>query len=80
VDLMAALQKEIRVLECSSQNPYNPASDISTAAFQINAEDGKGHPTIHGNTSKKKGPVCVFCKGPHPTHMCESLTDHHKQL
>jgi len=79
-DLMAVLQKEIRVPECSSQNPYNPVSNIFTAAFQINAEDGKGHPTTHGNTSKKKGLVCAFCKGPHPTHTCESVTDHHKRL
>jgi len=79
-DLMAALRKEIRVLECSSQNPYKPVSNISTAAFQINAEDSKGHPATCGNTSKKKGLVCVFCKGPHPTHICESVTDHHKRL
>ena len=78
---MAALQKEIRVLESGLYSPYNPVTDTSpTAAFQVSTKDSKDDSTICGNTGKKKGPVCVFCKGPHPTHTCESVTDHQKRL
>lgn len=29
---------------------------------------------------RRKGPVCVFCKGVHPTHACETVTDHQNRL
>ena len=62
-------------------SPYNPVTDTSTtAAFQVSTKDSRDHSTTRGNTSKKKGPVCVFCKGSHPTHTCESVTDHQKRL
>ena len=79
-DLMAAMQKEIRVLESGLQTPYNPVTDTSTtAASQVNAKY-RDPSTTRGNVSKKKGPVCMFCKGPHLTHTCESVTDQQKRL
>ena len=48
---------------------------MTTGAFQIGAT-GCGV----NNYGKKKGPVCVFCKGAHPTYACESVTDHQKWL
>ena len=75
-DLAAALQKEIRILESGLHDPYNPTSTTTTTgAFQIGA---RGHGV--NNSGKKKGPVCVFCKGAHPTHTCDSVTDHQKWL
>ena len=36
-DLMAALQKEIRVLESNFHSPYNPVPDnFATVVFQVN--------------------------------------------
>ena len=32
------------------------------------------------HASKRKGTVYVFCKGAHPTHACETVTDHEKRL
>ena len=72
---MIALQKEIRVQECSSESAYVPPPSISTtAAFSVSTK------FTRGIASKKKGLVCAFCKGPHPTHTCESVTDLQKWL
>ena len=38
-DLMAALQKEIRILESGLHDPYNPTPKITTAAFQVGARN-----------------------------------------
>ena len=74
--LMAALQKEIRILESGLHDPCNPTPTTTTAgAFQVGAR-GRGSTSA----GKKKGPVCVFCKGAHPTHACETVTDHQKRL
>ncbi|XP_065889733.1 uncharacterized protein [Dysidea avara] len=73
---MAALQKEIRVLECGLHDSYNAASKMSTtAAFQVGARDNRST-----TSSKKKAPVCAFCKGPHSSHSCESVIDHQKRV
>jgi len=72
VDYLYSLQKEIRILESGLHDP--PKTAI-TAAFQVNARD---HETAHAG--KKKGPVCIFCKGAHPTHACEMVTDYQKWL
>ena len=72
-DLMAALQKEIRILESGLHDPTS--TTMTTGAFQIGAR-GCGV----NNSGKRKGPLCIFCKGAHPTHTCESVTDHQKWL
>ena len=72
-DLMAALQKEIRILESGLHDPTS--TTMTTGAFQIGAR-GRGV----NNSGKRKGPLCIFCKGAHPTHTCESVTDHQKRL
>ena len=75
-DLMAALQKEIRVLECGLHDSYNAASKMSTtAAFQVGVRDNRST-----TSSKKKAQVCAFCKGPHSSHSCESVIDHQKRV
>ena len=75
-DLMAALQKEIRILESGLHDPCNPTPTTTTAgAFQVGVR-GRGSTSA----GKKKGPVYVFCKGAHPTHACETVTDHQKRL
>ena len=75
-DLMAALQKEIRILESGLHDPYNPTPTTTTAgAFQVGVR-GRGSTSA----GKEKGPVCIFCKGAHPTHACETVTDHQKRL
>ena len=74
--LVSALQKEIKVLESGLHDPCNPTfTTMTTDAFQI---DARGR-VVH-NSGKKKGPVCIFCKGAHPTHACESVIDHQKWL
>ena len=72
---MAALQKEIRILESGLHDSYNRTSTTTTGAFQIGAR-GRGLTSA----SKKKGPVCVFCKGAHPTHTCETVKDYQKRF
>ena len=75
-DLMAALQKEIRILESGLHDPCNPTPTTTTAgAFQVGVR-GRGSTSA----GKKKGPVCVFCKGAHLTHACKTVTDHQKRL
>ena len=75
-DLMAALLKEIRILESGLHDPYNPTpTTITGGAFHVSAR-GRGSTSA----GKKKGPVCVFCKGAHPTHAFETVTDHQKRL
>ena len=69
---MAALQKEIRILDSGLHDP--PKTTI-IAAFQVNARDRAAN-----HAGKKKEPVCVFCKGTHPTYACETVTDHQKRL
>lgn len=78
-DLMAALQKEIRVLEAGLHDSHDPVSSISTAAaFQVGARDSRNR---FANQGSKKNPlVCVFCKGPHSSHSCETVTDYQKRI
>ena len=48
---------------------------MTTDAFQIGARG-----RVVNNSGKKKGPVCIFCKGAHPIHACEFVIDHQKRL
>jgi len=64
-DLMAALRREIRVLESAPHNVVPKTS--TTAAFQVGAKDNRDQSLTQ---RKKIGTVCVFCKGPHPAHAC----------
>jgi len=69
-DLLAALQKEIRVLESGFQDPHTTdLKGSTTTAFQVGVKDTRDC------SAKKKGTTCVFCKGPHSTHSCETVTD-----
>jgi len=77
-DLMAALQREIRVLEYGLHDLHSPIPKISaTAVFQVGARDDREHSTT---TRKKKTPVCASCKGPHSSHSCEIVTDYQKHV
>ena len=79
-DLLAALQKEIRILESGLHDFSSSTSSKSstTAALQVGARD-KREPSS-ARTTKRKVTSCVFCKGPHPTYSCETVTDHQKRV
>ena len=70
-ELTTAILKEIRVLESGYQPLDLHTSSRSTAAFHVGS---KGNfPGSHSGT--KKSTACVFCKGPHPSQSCTTITD-----
>ena len=78
-DLLAALQKEIRVLQSGQLDPSSTLfKGTTTAAFQVGARDKTDHSA--SRNSKKRESTCAFCKGPHPTHSCKTVTDHQKRI
>ena len=75
-DLMVAIQKEIRILECGHDS-YNAVPKFSTtSAFQVGARENRDRLT----TTNKKKAHCAFCKGPHSSHSCEVVTDYQKRV
>ena len=72
--LMSAVLKEIRILECGTHNSPLGSSQ-STAAFLIGSKPN------HIHKKQDKGPPsCIFCKGPHATHQCTVITDQQRRL
>ena len=78
-DLMAAILKEIRVLECGQYNPHKQIPR-SSAAFSVNSRDHFNKKQRQDGLDSKRKQQCVFCKGLHPTHNCNVVTDYQKQL
>ena len=77
-DLMAALQKEIRVLEAGLHDSYSTVARTSTVdAFQVGARDNRHR--LATSYSKKKA-VCAFCKGTHSSHSCEIVMDPQRSI
>ena len=81
-ELMSAILKEIRIFESgfytmNSQATPDPPHR-STAAFHITSR-GATHNT-NPNTDGKRKVSCIYCKGPHPPHTCEVITDYQKRL
>ena len=69
-DLTKAILKEIRVLEAGYQVTDSHSSPRSTASFHVGLRN-------NSNTQPpKRNPICVFCKGPHPSHPCTTVTEY----
>ena len=77
-DLMAAIVKEIRVLECG-HNPQQQQFFRSTAAFVVSSRDYPSKKHRNSSDTKRKQ-QCIFCKGPHPAHNCEVVTNRQKRI
>ena len=84
-DLMAAILKEIRILESAPydphKTPYDPHKSMprsTTAAFHVASHDNRPRKQSNSDNSKKQN--CVFCKKPHPAHNCDVVTDYQKRL
>ena len=74
--LMAAILKEITILEASSSSSSSSSShkSISTSAFVVGSK-----PRV--NKGQDKGPqACAYCKGPHAAHQCTTVVDHQKRI
>ncbi|XP_065885751.1 serine-rich adhesin for platelets-like [Dysidea avara] len=70
--LMAAILKEIRILETSNSTSYK---SYSTAAFVVGSKPPRT------NKSQDKGPqTCVYCKGTHATNQCTTVVDYQRRL
>ena len=69
-DLTKAILKEIRILEAGYQVTDSHSSSRSTASFHVGLKNNSNIQTT------KKSPVCAFCKGPHPSHSCSTITDY----
>ena len=76
-DLMAAILKEIRILEIGPHDPHNSMLKSTAAAFHVASSGNRSRK--QGNTDHKK-PQCVFCKKDHPSHNCDAVTDYKKRL
>ena len=67
-DLTKAILKEIRVVEAGYQVTVIHSSSRSTASFLVGFRNNPNTQT------PKRNPVFVFCKDPHPSHSCTTLT------
>ena len=63
-DLMAALQKEIRILESGLHDPYNPTPKITTAGLQVGARN---------RMPARRKDHCVYFAKEHIPHMLVKL-------
>ena len=77
-DLMAAILKEIRILESTPYDPHKSMPRSTAAAFHV-ASPGN-HPRKQNNPDNNKKQKCVFCKKAHPAHNCDVVTDYQKRL
>ena len=76
-DLMAAILKEIWILETGLHDPHKSMLKSTAAAFHVAPSGNRSRK--QGNTDHKK-PQCVVCKKDHPSHNCDVVTDYKKQL
>ena len=77
---MSTILKEIRVFESGfyTMNSQITPPHRSTAAFHV-ASRGTTHGT-NPRTDGKQNVSCIYCKGPHPPHTCEVITDYQRRL
>ena len=80
-ELRSAILKEIRVFETGlyTANLQTTIPQRSTAAFHVTTfkeTTGNTNPRTDG----KRNASCVYCKGPHPSHSCEIVTDYQRRL
>jgi len=71
--LMSALLKEIRILEYGAHNSLMGSSQ-PTATFVVSSKPNRDRKQDKGQ------PSCVFCKGPHASHLCTVITDQQRRL
>ena len=69
--LMAAIFKEIRVLESGPHNPIKTTQH--TATFHVGSKEA--YSNKQRSVDSKRKPSCIFYKGPHSTHTCSVVTD-----
>ena len=69
-DLTKAILKETRVLEAGCQVIDSHSSSRSTASFYVGLKNNSNA------QAPKRNPICVFCKGPHPSHSCTTVTEY----
>ena len=77
-DLMAAILKEIRILESTPYDPHKSMPRSTAAAFHVASTSN--HPRKQNNPANNKKQKCVFCKKAHPAHNCDVVTDYQKRL
>ena len=77
-DLMAAILKEIRILESAPYDPHRSMPRLTTAAFHVASPGNRTRKQSNPDSSKKH--TCVFCKKAHPAHNCDVVTDYQKRL
>ena len=80
-ELRSAILKEIRVFETGlyATNLQITTPHRSTAAFHVNMSKGLTGYT-NPRTDGKRNTTCIYCKGPHPPHSCEVVTDYQRRL
>ena len=69
-DLTKAILKEIWVLEAGYRVTDIHVPSSSTASFHVGLRNNSNTQT------PKRNPICVFCKGPHPSHACTTVTEY----
>ena len=78
-DLMAALLKEIRVLESGLYDSHNPMSRSAAASFHLNSLEPLKKQQ-RDTDGKKRQQQCVFCKKTHSAYNCDVVTDIQKRI
>ena len=73
-ELTQAILKEIQVLEAGYQVTDPHSALRSTASFHV------GLKSSPNSQAAKRTPVCAFCKGPHPSHSCTTVTEHSARI
>ena len=68
--LMAAILKEIRILESGLCDPHNPMPRSTAATLHVNSQDRPNKKPNQDNPDGKRK-QCVFCKGSHTALNCE---------
>ena len=77
-DLMAAILKEIQILESGLCDPHRTMPKSTAASLLVSSRDNPSKK--HGNPDGKRKQQCVFCNGGHPAHNCDVVTDCKKRL
>ena len=69
-DLIKAILKEIRILAAGYQVTDSHSSSSSTASFYVGLKNNSNAQAL------KRNLICMFCKGPHPSHSCTTVTEY----
>ncbi|XP_065911263.1 uncharacterized protein [Dysidea avara] len=77
-DLMAGIQKEIRILESGLYDPHKTMPKSTAAALHLGSPDQTGKKQVHSDSKRKQ--QCVFCKKAHSPHNCDVVTDCQKRF